>query len=167
MNPLINHYETKDHRWVQLCMPQTDPYWHGLCKSIDRDDLEHDSRFNTHVKRVRNHETLFQILDEAVGSRTAGELAARFDEHRLIWGLASTLPEVIDDPQVLANEYLRDASYPDGTMKMVVYPAKLSNIPKRDIKPAPELGQHTEEVLLEMRYSWDDITNLKGKRIIQ
>ena len=168
-NPLNNIYETKDHRWIQLCMPQTDPYWSSLCHIIHRDDLINDPRFETHEKRcLINNLALISILDEVIAQKTVEELASQFDEEGIIWGLASTLAEVASDPQVLENEYIRDIdyTYAGRAIKLVVCPVKLSNIPKRDLVPAPELGQHTEEILLELGYSWDQISTLKEYKAI-
>lgn len=168
-NPLNNHYETKGHRWIQLCMPQTDRYWPTLCNILGISKLIDDLRFNTHEKRcLINNQALIKILDELLAQKTIEELAPRFDEAGIIWGMSKTLAEVTTDPQVIENEYLRDIEYPEAKrpIKLVVCPVKLNKIVKRNLTPAPTLGQHTEEILLELGYSWDDISALKENRII-
>ena len=74
--------------------------------------------------------------------------------------------EIHDDPQVLANGYLRDVDGGDkGRFKLVANPVQFDEVPP-DFGPCPEAGQHTEEVLLELGLSWDEITGYKQARAI-
>jgi len=167
-NPLYNIYQTREHRWLQFAMPQTDRYWKGFCRSIEREDLEDDPRFNSHEKRCRNNVALISILDEAIAAKTIEELAPGFDEEDLVWAHGSTIAELCNDPQVIENEYIRNVDYNTAhhPQKMVACPVKLSNVSTRDLQAAPELGQHTEDVLLELGYSWKNITELKEHQVI-
>ena len=70
-------------------------------------------------------------------------------------------------PQVLANDYIVDFDHPQhGATKMVGLPVGLSETPGAVREPAPELGQHTEEVLLEMGLDWEKIAALKESGVI-
>jgi len=163
----VNTYQTKDGRWLMLAMHQSDPYWNGLCKAIGREDLEHDPRFDSHKNRGDNSVALIAILDEILATKTIAEWAKIFDEHGIVWALGQTVAEVIADPQVSANEYIVDFEHPvGGAMKLVACPIQLSKTPGKVRSAAPELGQHTEEILLEMGYSWHDIAELKDRKVI-
>ena len=75
--------------------------------------------------------------------------------------------EVSNDPQALANDYFIYADHPVwGKTKLVGFPWNFSETPATWRREAPEFGQHTEEVLLELGYNWDDIASLKAKAVI-
>ena len=70
-------------------------------------------------------------------------------------------------PQVTANDYITEYDHPAlGKVNMVGFPIHMSKTPLSVRMPAPELGQHTEEVLLELGYSWEDIVKLREEEVI-
>ena len=74
---------------------------------------------------------------------------------------------MINDPQVLANDYITQFDHPVwGRIKMLGFPWAFQETAASVRREAPVLGQHTEEILLELGYSWDDITKLKEEEII-
>lgn len=166
-NPLYNTYRCADGRWVQFCMPQTDRFWGPLCRALGLDSLEQDPRFDTHQKRIQRCREIIDLLDRAIGSRPLEEWRPRFDREGLIWGPAVGLLDVIADPQVQANGFIVEVPHPsEGTLREVGSPFRLQDTPVGPRSPAPEWGQHTEEVLLELGYSWDDISRLKAQGVI-
>ena len=166
-NPLYNFYQCKDGKWVQLVMFQSDRYWSGLCRALAREDLEHDSRFDSHRKRIENNKELILILDEMIATRTQGEWTPIFHENGLVWGPIQTMTEVVRDPCVLDNNYIVEYEhFSRGKLKGVGCPIQLSQNPTKLPHGAPEHSQHTEEVLLELGYNWDDISKLKEKKVI-
>lgn len=166
-NPLYNTYETKDKRWVQINMLQTDRYWPGLCKALGREDLIDDLRFNTHAKRCENNEELILLIDEMMAHRTLKDIETTFNREGLVWAGAQTFTEVIADPQVAANNYLVQYEHPSlGLFRSINSPIRLSAEGQKKAGAAPEFGQHTEEVLLELGYDWNGITSLKDNGIV-
>ena len=90
-----------------------------------------------------------------------------FDETALIYGPIQTIAEVINDPQVLENEYIIDYDHPSfGPIKVVGFPYQFSGTPASLRRAAPEFGQHTEEILLELGYTWEDIAQLREAEVI-
>ena len=70
-------------------------------------------------------------------------------------------------PQVLANEYIMDYEHPSfGQTKVIGFPYNFSQTPASLRRPAPEHGEHSEEILLEIGYTWDDVAKLKEKEVI-
>jgi len=166
-NALMNSYPTKDGRWLRLAAAQPDLYWSRVCRAIEREELEHDPRFESDEPRVDNHVALFNILEETFLTKTLDEWKVTLTEAGLPWAPVQNLPEVIADPQARANDFFATIDHPTyGRMELVANPVKLNGTAAAVRMPAPELGQHTEEVLLEYGYTWDDIEQFKQQRII-
>lgn len=166
-NPIWNSYETGDGRWIQLVMLVADLYWPRFCRAIERPDLEHDPRFSSMAIRTENREELIALLDEIFARRTLHEWAARLDAEGCIWAPAQTVAEVIDHPQTRARGAFAEIDHPThGRIQLVDTPVKFSDTRVNARGPAPELGQHTEEVLLEAGYTWDEITALRTDGVL-
>ena len=166
-NPLWNSYRAGDDRWFWLAMLQSDPSWPDFCRAIERPELENDPRFNSRETRLENCEELIRILDEVLASRNREEWEKRFRENNCIYGRVETPVEVINDPQAVANDFFAEINHPvAGKMKLVATPVKFRQNPASVRTLAPEVGQHTEEILLDLGYSWDDIARLKEQGVI-
>lgn len=167
-NALYNNYQTRDGRWVMFSMPQSDRYWPQFCKALGiEDNLEADPRFNTHRNREQNNKLLISILDDVIGKKTLTELRDKFIEAGLVWDVAQSLLEVISDPDVIENEYIVEYDHPTrGRVKGISAPVKFSKTHAQIRSAAPELGQHTEETLLSLGYTWSQIGELKDSKVI-
>ena len=81
--------------------------------------------------------------------------------------MVQSTSEVVIDPQALANDFFVEIDNPvSGRLKIVNSPIKFHQNPSIPKGPAPQVGQQTEEILLELGYSWDDISILKDKTVI-
>lgn len=166
-NPIWNTYRSRDNRWFQLIMLQADLQWPGFCQAVGMPELENDPRFNSLDVREQNHQELILILDQVLASRTADEWEKSFREYDCIYGRVATPDEVTSDPQALANDFFPEVQHPAaGKMKVVATPVKFCQNPASVRSPAPETGQHTEEMLLDLGYSWEDIAQLKEQEVI-
>ena len=165
-NPLWNTYRAKDDRWFQLVMARPDS-WPGFCKAMEITELENDPRFDTVETREQHCEELIRILDKIFATRTGDEWERLFRENDFIYGRVQSLTEVTTDPQAIANDFFAELDHPvGGPMKLVNTPVKFCQDPASVRAPAPELGQHTEEILLDLGYSWEDISQLKEQGVI-
>ena len=163
-NPLYSHYPCGDGKWLTFCMTQPDKYWHSFCQAIGAAELEKDARFENLTIRAQNAVELIRILDAQFATKTRDEWIKHFQESKaaIIYGPLQTMPEVLEDTQVLANDYIVDFQHPVyGPIKMPGTPHRFSETPAGSRETAPELGQQTEEILLELGYSWEDIIALK------
>jgi crotonobetainyl-CoA:carnitine CoA-transferase CaiB-like acyl-CoA transferase len=165
-NPLANNYRSKDGRWFLLFNPQVDLSWDELWDGLGRSDLKDDPRFNTDENRAQNIEDLIRELDETFATRTMDEWEGWFREKNIIYGKVQMPTEVIEDPQALANNFFSEIDYGTAKMKLVNTPVNFHQNPASIRGPAPELGQHTEEILLELGYTWDDLGKLKEDGVI-
>ncbi len=168
-NVLANVYKCKDGRWIQLQHLQPDRYWESFMTSLGLAELIDDPRFSETPARTENREELVEIMDRQFVTRTSAE----WDEHfrktgDFIYAKVQSINELVDDPQVIANDYITTFDHPViGPIKMCNHPNIYSETPSGIFKEAPELGQHTEEILIdELGYTWEDITALQDKGVI-
>ncbi|MDY6916727.1 MAG: CaiB/BaiF CoA-transferase family protein [Chloroflexota bacterium] len=165
--PFYALYETKDKRWIQMAALPDYRAWPELCQTLRVEHLLDDPRFATTELRRENGEALIAIFDEAFRTKTQSEWVALFDKHSFPWSPVRHFPELVSDPQVLENEYLVTLDHPQaGKVQVVGVNLDLSETPGSPEGVAPELGQHTEEVLIELGYSWDDIIAMKEEGAI-
>jgi crotonobetainyl-CoA:carnitine CoA-transferase CaiB-like acyl-CoA transferase len=161
MNPIVNSYRTKDGRWLFLNMLQSDRDWPGLCRHLDRPDLIEDVRFTDAKKRLENNAACVAELEAIFAARTLDEWREKFRTLEGVWAPMQKAMELHDDPQAIANGYLRQLESAQGTkFTLVASPVQFDEEPPQ-LVPAPELGQHTEDILLELGMSWEEIARCK------
>ncbi len=168
-NPLWNHYRCQDDQWLSLGMLQPDRYWADFCRALGRPELATDERFAEMRSRGQNAEAAVALLDEIFASKPRDEWMKilREDEGDFIFTRVNNVNELPDDPQVQANDYVVDFDHPQhGTIQMVGMPVRLSETPGGIRTPAPEFGQHTEEILLDLGYEWEAISDLRKREVI-
>ncbi len=169
-NPLWNHYRCQDDKWLALAMLQPDRYWSDFCIALGRPELAEDERFAELRARGANAEACIEILDEAFAAkpREAWLETLRESPGDFIFTVVNSIDDLPDDPQMLANDYIVDFEHPQhGTTQVMGMPVRLSETPGQVRTPAPELGQHTEEVLLDvLGFDWDKLTDLRKREII-
>ncbi len=165
-NPLWNSYRAKDGTWFWLAMLQSDPSWPDICRAMDRPELETDPRFSNLDARMENNEELIRIIDEILASRTGDEWEKAFRRETVIYGRVKSPDEVVNDPQALENNFFAEFDHPLRKIRLVTTPVNFTQDPAVYKEPAPELGQHNEEILLGLGYSWEDIASLKEQGVI-
>ena len=166
-NPLFNFYQAGDGKWMQLVMLEGDRWWAPFCRIMGLEEIQTDPRFDTLMHRMENNRDLIAILDERFGTRPRAEWAERLDQENCTWAPVQTPDEVIEDPQVHANDYFTTISHQTGEeVKLVSPPLKFYRTPGRPTGPAPEVGQDTEAKLLEIGYTWEEIEALKQEGAI-
>jgi crotonobetainyl-CoA:carnitine CoA-transferase CaiB-like acyl-CoA transferase len=160
-NPIVNSYRTKDGRWLFLNMLQPDRFWPDLCRRIDHPELIDDERFKDGMSRFMNRVDCVSLLDEIFASRTLDEWRSALADAEGVWAPMQSAIELYDDPQVGANSYLLPVDRGDGSsFTLVSNPLQFDETPPT-LRPAPDLGQHTEEVLLSLGMTWDDLAKYK------
>ena len=158
-------YSTKDGRQLSLSMVQSDLYWPKFCAAIGRKDLENDPRFSSAEARGENDNMLYHILKDTFLSKTLEEWKTRLEG--IPFGCYQNLNDIIKDPVAREGNFFISYQHPThGQMEVLASPVNLSETPAAIRMPAPEFGQHTEEVLLECAYTWEDIVRLREQGTI-
>jgi len=166
MNPLWNFYRTKDDRWISLGLLQPDRYWANFCKVIGKPELVNDPRFVDMEARMKNCVELVRIFDEVFATKTIEEWENILKGYDFIFSRIQSPEEVVTDPQALVNNFFVDLPGYEGEIKILTTPVEFKQNPALVRTPAPEVGQHNEEILLELGYTWEDISKLKDQEII-
>jgi crotonobetainyl-CoA:carnitine CoA-transferase CaiB-like acyl-CoA transferase len=153
-NPLANVYRTRDDRWLMLAMQQSQKDWPRFCAAIERPDLEHDPRFAQAQARADHCSELIGILDQVFAKRDLGTWQERLHAHDCIFQGVQTYAEVVEDPQVLANDFFTTAPHPAaGSLTYLAAPVTFSGTPGEVSRPAPAVGEHSREILLAAGFS--------------
>jgi formyl-CoA transferase len=167
-NPFWNTYKARDGRWFILSMARSDEVWEKLCQALNLEELLADPRFKSHEKRLENGPQLIAIFDKVFSNYNRDELLALLDRVGAICAPINTYDAVATDTQVIENEYITEIEHPImGRCRVVGIPIHFSGTPAKVAQAAPQLGQHTEEILVEIcGYTWDEIVDLKEQGVI-
>lgn len=166
VNPAFNSYQDSEGRWFWLLGLEGDRHWPALVRAVERPDLAEDARYASLATRIQHARELIGTFDEIFASRPLARWAEAFDREDVWWAPVQTTEEVLSDPQAEAAGAFVDAPVPEGTARVLASPVDFSVTPWEVSAPSPELGQHTEEVLLELGYDWDGIIGLKEAGVI-
>jgi crotonobetainyl-CoA:carnitine CoA-transferase CaiB-like acyl-CoA transferase len=166
-NPLVNNYRTSDGRFLSLIMLQPDRYWADLVTKMGHPELVDDPRFRDSRALAEHRAEAVGVLDAIFATRTFTEWRDVLMGIEGQWAPVETTEELLEDPQALANGYIREIVAASGTtFRIVPSPLQFNETPP-DLSRAPEHGEHTDEVLQELLgLDMDKILDLKIKGAI-
>ncbi|HVM96690.1 MAG TPA: CoA transferase [Candidatus Acidoferrales bacterium] len=165
-NPLMNTYLCQDGKWLMLMMLTPMRHWDEFCKAIEREDLLQEYPLMKWIdEQVRFQ--LVDVLNKHFATRSRLEWMDRLLKYDTIHAPVQTPTEIRNDPQVLANGYLVDYTHPQhGPFKVASSPVQFNAEPTDVRRVAPEVGQDTEDILLDHGLSWEEIAKLKEGGVI-
>lgn len=165
---LSTTYECKDGNWVCFVVSaDTVGDWRQLCRALKREDLADDPRFNTPEKQKVNATEAVKVISPLIRELTYEELRAELSRTNLAYERPRHMREVLEDSQAVANEYFIRKKYPSGKEVSFATPAfVMEGLPKEDLDRSIHHGAHTEEILLELGYSRDEVTELEKENVI-
>jgi crotonobetainyl-CoA:carnitine CoA-transferase CaiB-like acyl-CoA transferase len=160
-NPLVGSYRTQDARYVTLVMLESDRFWGDFCVHLEHPELVNDPRFENAAARFEHRRECRAVIAEIFAAATLAEWRERLATMDGVWAPMQTAREIHDDTQVIANGYLPTVASDDGSpVALVANPVQFDETPPV-LRRAPEHGQHTEEVLLEVGVTWDELADHK------
>ena len=135
--------------------------WERMLGVLDAPELAQDERFLTNRDRMAHLVDLTEALNVKFSTRSTGDWLAALESARVPAGPVLDIAEMHQDPQALAREMITEIDHPvAGTVKTIGLPIKLSATPGGLNRPAPLLGEHNREVLLEHGYDEQTIDRL-------
>ncbi len=164
--PLWASYQAGDSKWFVIASPHPQRWWPRFCQIIERPELEHDPEHGDIVAHPENYAAALHYLQRVFLTRPRYDWLERFRAADLPCSPAADYQDLTVDPQVLANDLILDYEHPSGHYRLVASPVNLSATPAAIHRPAPEFGQHTEEVLLEAGFDWTEIEVLRSQGAI-
>ncbi len=156
---------TTDGYVTYFCV--SDSEWQGMCRAIEKPELGTDPRFVTILDRIGRLAEIGEILDEAVSQWSTNDICARLDAEEVPYARVNALDEVHNDPQIRHRGSITEVVHSKaGTMRMPKPPARFGETPSEIRFEAPTLGQHTDEILLELGRSSDQIGNYHATGVV-
>ncbi|MGH9092793.1 MAG: CaiB/BaiF CoA transferase family protein, partial [Acidimicrobiales bacterium] len=151
--PLMNAYRAGDGRWFFLTGLEAGRHIGPVCRALGRPDLLEDPRFADAASLRRHRREVVAVLDGILAERPLAEWAERFASEGVWWAPALTPAEVVEDPQLLANDGI--LAVDGGGLRSVNGPVSFAGaeppaprVPR--VPRVPHLGEHTAEVLAEL-----------------
>ena len=160
--PTWNQFQAGDGKWFMIGALPADKWWPQFCDVMGRPDLA-DDPYRTAAQRMERNGEVIAQMDAVFQTKTRDEWVAAFQARGLLVEPVLDYLEIEQDEQAWANDYL--VRVPDGAGQewtMVGSPVRMSKTPAVIERMAPEFGQHTEEVMLEAGYGWEEIEALRA-----
>src|ERR1700716_1587369 len=160
-NAALNVYQASDGTWFVLIV--TPDKLAPVAKAIGRPDLLADPRFSDPAKLIANMSQLTEILDKLFGSQPMAHWHEVFNGVHVPFGVVREPQEVINDPQLRANDIVVPLEGAGGKLTSTISsPIQVHDVAKEPARRAPDLGQHNEEVLKQLGFSANEIDGLRA-----
>ena len=167
-NPLVSWYPCADGQWIMFSINRPQESWHDFCDVLGLgEEVESNPDFNSTRDRAEHCEELIDIIDRATATKSRNEWLALCRARGLICAPVNSVEDIPLDPQIAANGFVFDYNHEVlGKTKTIGFPVSYGKLKQEVRSGAPELGQHTEEILLDAGYSWEEIESLRDKGAI-
>lgn len=167
-SPLRNRFCCKDGKWILGTHHPEERYWPIFCSATGQGGLLEDPQYTDAAGRPVNYRGLITIFDKVFATKTRDEWMGIFQKHKLMFCPVQRIDEVENDVQATVNGYVVPFDYEGfGSINIPGYPIQFSRCRAGTRRPAPAIGQHSEEVLKQAGYSAGEIESLREARIIQ
>jgi crotonobetainyl-CoA:carnitine CoA-transferase CaiB-like acyl-CoA transferase len=145
----------------------SDKEWAGMCRALGRDELIEDERFATAGGRSQHADLRKRIVADEVAKWPSADILARLDGNGVPCAPLLSRMELLDHEQIRVNGSVQRTIYEGfGEVRQAAPAARFSATPSRIAGPAPQLGQHTHEILREMGYGEPERAALVGSAVV-
>ena len=158
-------FKTKD-KWITVGASNQNT-WLMLLKAINRQDLQENEMFSSNLSRKKNTTQLVNILNTELLKKTSDEWLKIFDNNGLPCGPINSITEMFEDPQTIHREMIIEVDNKKaGKSKAIGMPIKFSKSKTEKSKGAPNLGEHTREIMLSFGYKHEEIEDFYNRKVI-
>lgn len=166
-SPVANFYECADGMWLQLAMLQYDKGLPNFAKALEMPELLENPKFNNFKSAIDNVEELVQILDAKFKTKTRDEWEPILEQADIPYERIQTCEDILEDPQVWANEYAIRMKYRNGHEGVLTTtPVHFESMPKQDYRLSPRVGQDNDEILGAIGVTEEKLAALREKKVI-
>jgi crotonobetainyl-CoA:carnitine CoA-transferase CaiB-like acyl-CoA transferase len=163
INALRVHYRCRDGHWLLLSIAPDEWRWERFKECLGATALS-DPRFASHEGREANARELMAILDEVFATKDFAQWRSILEAAGIIFGIVAKMEDIPGDPQMLASEAL--VPFEDGATLTVNSPIWIKGQEKLKPRRAPDVGEHSADVLREAGYSESEIRALRTDGVI-
>src|SRR5438132_933845 len=144
------------------------PMFRRWCRMIGEDHWLADPRFADDQARADHGEIISARMSQWCAAKTCAEALAELEKASIVAGQVYSPQQALDDDHIRAAGLLEERAYPglDRTVPLAPTPIELSETPGTYRRPAPLLGEHTDEILTGLGYSPAEIAALRKERVI-
>ncbi len=146
--------------------PAGDFMWERLARALGLQELLDDPRLKSNEGRRQHRQALHETISEIISKRTMKEWIEYLNKEGVPCGPINNLAQTFEDPQVRHQEMLLEVEQPSGRVKTLGFPVKMSQTPAKLYRSAPQLGQHTGEILADLGFPEAKIKELREKGVV-
>lgn len=166
-NPFNGVYQTNDGRYIVLSMINSAREWPHLSEALGHPEWQEDPRFSDMRTLMRNRMDLIELINGVTLDMTQQELMQRLDDNAITYAPISTMSDVVKDDQLIANEILIKTGETDGDYDWTINsPISIREESKRPPSRAPDIGQHSSEILSDLGLSEEEIKDLIAQEVV-
>ncbi|WP_395372503.1 formyl-CoA transferase [Komagataeibacter diospyri] len=155
-------WETDENAYIYCTVQEQD--WGPTCEAIGKPEWATDPNYSTAKAREPHMFEIFAAIENVIADKTKYEAVAHLAQYRIPCSPVLSMKEIAEAPDLRESGTIVEVQQPQRGSFLTINPIKFSGFTP-DIKPAPLLGEHTDEVLAELGYSADDIKDLRAKKI--